>query len=148
VHQVAEPLVQQAPPLPAFAVESHGAVHEALTRTLKAVSDTVARDLVGIVESWTADWLPFDNATQSPLEGTVLDPLDPLFPTMPPFEDSSFFSLTGVGQVGPGGGLGLLLLGVLVSVLILVRRDGLLVWISGESPKPTSALLMPLERPG
>ena len=148
VRQVAEPLVQQAPPLPAFTVESHVAVHETLTRTLKAVSDTVARDLVGIVESWTADWLPFDDATQSPLEGTVLDPLDPLFPTMPPLEDSSFFSLAGVGQVGPGGGLGLLLLGVLVSVLILLRQEGPLSWISGESPKPTSALLMPLERPG
>jgi hypothetical protein len=148
VRKVAEPLVQQAPPLPAFTVESHVAVHETLTRTLKAVSDTVARDLVGIVESWTADWLPFDDATQSPLEGTVLEPLDPLFPTMPPLEDSSFFSLAGVGQVGPGGGLGLLLLGVLVSVLILLRQEGPLSWISGESPKPTSALLMPLERPG
>jgi hypothetical protein len=148
VRQVAEPLVQQAAPLPAFTVESHVAVHETLTRTLKAVSDTVARDLVGIVESWTADWLPFDDATQSPLEGTVLDPLDPLFPTMPPLEDSSFLSLAGVGQVGPGGGLGLLLLGVLVSVLILLRQEGPLSWISGESPKPTSALLMPLERPG
>jgi hypothetical protein len=148
VRQVAEPLVQQASPLPAFTVESHVAVHETFTRTLKAVSDTVARDLVGIVESWTADWLPFDDATQSPLEGTVLELLDPLFPTMPPPEDSSFFSLTGVGQVGPGGGLGLLLLGVLVSVLILLRQEGPLSWISGESPKPTSALLMPLERPG
>ena len=148
VRQVAEPLVQQAPTLPSFTVESHVAVHETLTRTLKAISDTVARDLVGIVESWTADWLPFDDATQSPLEGTVLEPLDPLFPTMPPLEDSSFFSLTGVGQVGPGGGLGLLLLGVLVSVLILLRQEGPLSWISGESPKPTSALLMPLERPG
>jgi hypothetical protein len=56
--------------------------------------------------------------------------------------------LAGVGQVGPGGGLGLLLLGVLVSVLILLRQEGPLSWISGESPKPTSALLMPLERPG
>jgi hypothetical protein len=148
VGQVSEPLVLQQAPLPSFAAEDHVAVHEALTQTIKAVSETLTRDLVELVKSWTANWLPFGEPTQSPLEGTVLDPLDPLFPAMPPLEDSSFFSSTGVGQVGPGGGFGLLLLGVLASVLILLRREGRLSWISGESPKPTSALLMPLERPG
>jgi len=140
--------VQQAP-LPGFAGEAHVSVHEALTRTFKAVSDTVTRDLVGLVESWTPDWLPFGEPTQSPFEGIALDPLDPLFPTMPPLEDSSFFfSLAGGWQVGAGGGLGVVLLGVITTFLILVRRDGPLSWISGELPKPTSVLLMPLERPG
>jgi hypothetical protein len=146
---VVEPLVQQAP-LAGFAAEGLAHRNVTLTQTIKAVSETVARDLVGIVENWTTDWLPFDEdeTSQSLLEGTVLDPLDPLFPTMPPLEDSSFLSLAGGGQLVPGGGLGLLLLGILASVLILLRREGPLSWISGESPKPTSALLMPLERPG
>ena len=148
VRQVAVPLVQQAP-LPGFAGEAHVSVHEALTRTIKAVSDTVTRDLVGLVESWTPDWMAFGEPTQSPFEGIALDPLDPLFPTMPPLEDSSFFfSLAGGWQVGAGGGLGVVLLGVIATFLILVRRDGPLSWISGEPPKPTSVLLMPLERPG
>src|ERR671920_465769 len=63
-------------------------------------------------------------------------------------EGSSFFSLSGVGQAGPGGGLVLLLLGVLASGLILLRRDGPLSWASCEMPKPSSALLLPLGRPG
>jgi hypothetical protein len=70
------------------------------------------------------------------------------FHRCPPLGDSSFFSLPGTMQVGSGGGLGLLLLGVLASGLILLRRDGPLSWISYELPKPTSALLLPLERPG
>jgi hypothetical protein len=148
VRQVAVPLVQQAP-LPGYAGEAHVSVHEALTRTFKAISDTVTRDLVGLVESWTPDWLPFGEPTQSPFEGVALDPLDPLFPTLPPLEDSSFFfSLAGGWQVGAGGGLGVVLLGVIATFLILVRRDGPLSWISGEPTKPTSVLLMPLERPG
>jgi hypothetical protein len=60
----------------------------------------------------------------------------------------SSFSLSG-GQAGPGGGLTPLLVCVLASVLILLRRDGLLFrWAPFEPPKPGSALLLPLERPG
>jgi hypothetical protein len=147
VRQVAVPVVQHAP-LPGFAAEAHVAVHETLTQTIKAVSETVTEDVMGLVESWTPDWLPLGEPTQSALEGTALDLLAPLFPTMPPVDDSSFFSLPGSWQVGAGGGLGVLLLGVIATVLILLRRDGPLFWISGEPPKPTSVLLMPLERPG
>ena len=146
---MAVPVVQQAP-LPGFAAEAQLAVYDALTQTIKAVSETMTGDLGRLVESWTPDWLPFSEHTQSPLEVVAaLDLLDPLFPTMPPVDESSFFSVAGGGQVGAGGGgLGVLLLGVLAAVLILVRRDGSLSWIFGELPKPTSALLMPLERPG
>jgi hypothetical protein len=60
----------------------------------------------------------------------------------------SSFSLSG-GQAGPGSGLTPLLVCVLASGLILLRRDGLFFgWAPYEPPKPGSALLLPLERPG
>ena len=148
---VVEPLVQQQAltdySTAASTAASLGVLHEALTRAQDAVSETAA-SAFETLESWTANWLPSGELAQSPSGDTASDSLDPLVPSLPPLEDSSFFSLSGVGQVGPGGGLGLLLLGVLASLLILVRRDGSLSWISGEPPKPTSALLLPLERPG
>jgi hypothetical protein len=130
VVEVVEPLVQQA-----------------LTQTHTTISETVASAL-GTLESWTSGWLPSGEAAQSSSEGTAPAPLDPLLPPMPSPADSPFFSLPGTMQVGSGGGLGLLLLGVLASALILLRRDGPLSWITYELPKPTSALLLPLERPG
>ena len=146
VRQVVEPLVQQD--LPSFAAASRSAVDEALTQTHKTFSETVASAL-GTLESWTAGWLPSgEAAAQSASEGAAPDPLVPLVPPMSPLGDSSFFSLPGTMQVGSGGGLGLLLLGVLASGLLLLRRDGPLSWISYELPRPTSALLLPLERPG
>ena len=60
----------------------------------------------------------------------------------------SSFSLSG-GQAGPGCGLTPLLMCVLASGLVLLRRDGLLFRLAPyEPPKPSSALLLPLERPG
>jgi hypothetical protein len=135
VRQVVEPLVQQA-----------------LTQSHTTVSETVASvvaSALGTLQSWTAGWLSSGEAAQSSSEGTAPDPLVPLLPPLPsPLGDSPFFSLPGTMQVGSGGGLGLLLLGVLASGLILLRRDGPLSWISYEPPKLTSALLLPLERPG
>jgi hypothetical protein len=125
-------------------------LEQALTQTHTTISETVASAL-GTLQSWTAGWLPTSEAAQSSSEGTAPDPLVPLEPLLPPMPspgDSPFFSLPGTGQVGSGGGLGLLLLGVLASGLILLRRDGPLSWITYELPKPTSALLLPLERPG
>ena len=146
MRRVVEPLVPHA--LPNLAAASRGAVHEALTQTHKTVSETVA-GAMGTLESWAARWLPADEAAQASSEVSAPDPLDPLLPPLPPpLGNSPFFSLPGTGQVAFGGGVGLLLLGVLASVLILRRRDGPLSWISCEPPKPTSALLVPLERPG
>ena len=55
--------------------------------------------------------------------------------------------LKGSGQVGPGGA-GSLLVGVLASVLLLLLRPyGRLFVNSCDIPKPSSALLLPLERP-
>ena len=141
VREVVEPLVQQAQVIEPL-------VQQALMQTHTTLSETVASAL-GTLESWAAGWLPSGEAAQSSSEGTAPDPLVPLVPPMPsPLGDSPFFSLPGTMQVGSGGGLGLLLLGVLASGLILLRRDGPLSWITYELPKPTSALLLPLERPG
>ncbi len=81
-------------------------------------------------------------------EDSSEDVPQPSSPSTPPLGGSSF-SLSGNGQAGPSGSVVIpLLLCVLVSGLILLRRDGPLSWASCELPKPSSALLLPLERPG
>jgi hypothetical protein len=69
-------------------------------------------------------------------------------PTSP--VDSSFFSVLGAsGQTGFGGGsFAPLLVGILAFVTILFRRNFRTYPVSLEMPKPSSALLLPLERPG
>jgi hypothetical protein len=66
-----------------------------------------------------------------------------------PFElpvGSSSYSLSG-GEVGPGG-FAPILLCILVSSLILLRRDDRLTWVFCELPRLSSALCPALERPG
>ena len=75
------------------------------------------------------------------------EPPQLFFPSVPPLV-GSYFSLYGGGQESPPGNIVSLLLCVLASALILLRRDGPLSWASCELPKPSSALLLPLERPG
>ena len=153
VQQAVQPIARQALPGSSAlaATASSGAVQEALTRTLTTVAGaaSAAANAFGTLADWTTGYYyyPSDEATHSSSGGAPA-PLEPLFPPMSPSGDSSFFSLSGVGQAGPGGGLVLLLLGVLASGLILLRRDGPLSWTSCEMPKPSSALLLPLERPG
>ena len=87
--------------------------------------------------------------TKPPPTGTGPDwPLQdsgpqPVSPFTPPAGSS--FSLSG-GQVGAGTVA--LLLCVLASSLILLRREFKLFWTFCELPKPSSALLLPPERPG
>jgi hypothetical protein len=129
---------------------SGGAVQATLTQTLTTVTDAAA----GVLEtlgSWTDYYYyysPSGDTTETPSEGTAPEPLAPQLPS--PFEGSSVFSSSsGVsGQTGPWGGFVVLLLGVLVSGLILLLREGFLCWAACEQPKPSSALLLPLERPG
>ena len=60
----------------------------------------------------------------------------------------SYFSPSVGGQVGPGGVVPLLIC-VLAAALVLLRPlVGRLSWASCELPKPSSVLLLPLERPG
>ena len=74
-------------------------------------------------------------------------PQPPTTPLAPPVGGSSSFSLSG-GQLGSAGVAPLLLVGVLASGLVLLRRSGWRYLASYEVPKPSSALLLPLERPG
>jgi hypothetical protein len=71
------------------------------------------------------------------------DSSQPVSPFTPPVGNS--FSLSG-GQVGAG--IVALLLCVLASGLILRRPEFKLLWAFCELPKPSSALLLPPERPG
>ena len=89
---------------------------------------------------------PSSSGTGDASEGTPQQEQRPLAPLTP--LGGSSFSLSG-GQASPGGGLIPLLVCVLASGLVLLRRDGLLFrWAPYEPPKPSSALLLPLERPG
>ncbi len=71
----------------------------------------------------------------------------PASPFAPLPMGGSSFSLSGVGEVGPGGATPVLLC-VLVPVLLLLRRDCGISWVFWDFSKPSSALLLPLERPG
>ena len=82
---------------------------------------------------------------RSPVAGSSeAAPLSPLTPLV----GSSFFSLSGGVLVPVGGAAPLLLLCALVSGLLLLRPGGKLWWIFCQLLKPSSALLLPLERPG
>ena len=72
----------------------------------------------------------------------------PASPIAPLLGGSSFSSSGGQAGLGGGGFAPLHLICVLASGLVLLRRDGLLHRTSCEPPKPSSALLLPLERPG
>jgi hypothetical protein len=145
---------QQALPISsAVKVATSGAVQGTLTQTLTTVTDAAA----GILKTTLGDWTEYyysasGETTKTPLEGTASEPLAPQVPS--PFEGSSVFSPSSglSGQTGPWGGFIVLLLGVLVSGLVLlvllVLRDGFLCWAAYKQPKSTSALLLPLERPG
>jgi hypothetical protein len=67
---------------------------------------------------------------------------------VPPVGSSSFSLFTGGGQLGIGGGSAPLLVGILALAVILLRGDFRTYLVSCEMPKPSSALLLPLERPG
>ena len=63
-------------------------------------------------------------------------------------EEAQGFPGLGGGQIGPNGGFAPLLLCVLSSGFILLLWSGRLLRFLSELPKPSSALLLPLERPG
>jgi hypothetical protein len=89
---------------------------------------------------------PTDGTQEQPSEGTP----QPAPPVVPPGGGSSFSPSAGGGQMGTGGGsFAPLLVGVLALLAaILLGRDFRTYLVSCEMPKPSSALLLPLERPG
>ncbi len=90
--------------------------------------------------------VPSGGATESSLEDAPPPPAPP--PPSPAPLGGSYFSPSVGGQVGPGGVVPLLIC-VLAAGLVLLRPlVGRLSWSSCEPPKPSSVLLLPLERPG
>ena len=90
--------------------------------------------------------VPSGGATESFSEDAPPPPAPP--PPSPAPLGGSYFSPSVGGQVGPGGVVPLLIC-VLAAGLVLLRPlVGRLSWSSCEPPKPSSVLLLPLERPG
>ncbi len=83
---------------------------------------------------------PTGAGPEGPLQDSAPQPVSPFTPPA-----GSSFSLSG-GQVGAG--VIALLLCVLASGQILLRREFELLWTFCELPKPSSVLLLPPERPG
>jgi hypothetical protein len=90
---------------------------------------------------------PSGGGTKEPSEDGLPSPPPPPPPSPVPL-GGSYFSPSVGGQVGLGGVVPLLIC-VLAAGLILLRPlVGRLSWASCELPKPSSVLLLPLERPG
>ena len=92
-----------------------------------------------------------DDSAQSYSTGGNTASVVPSSPLTSP-ESSHFYQQFGGASVGAsvssGVGFAPLLLGLLISVMLLCRRDGRSWQLSWYLPKPTSVLLLPLERPG
>jgi hypothetical protein len=100
-------------------------------------------------------WGALEGGGDTPSSGGADEPIkstpQPSSPSAPPAGggSSSFSSSSGGGQAGSGGGIApLLLLGVLLLGLGVSCPEGKLRRIFCVLPKPSSALLGPLERPG
>ena len=134
------PVGHQSPPSPEVAVGS-------ATGNLQSAAPNVADTMVSThAPGGGSSPATSSSGTEDAPESTPQHERRPSSPLAP--LGGSSFSLSG-GQAGPGGGLTPLLVCVLASGLVLLRRDGLLFqWAPYEPPKPSSALLLPLERPG
>ena len=120
------------------------------TNTSATVS-TVA-GVLGMVENWPSEAPSSAEDSYSSAQGTWPAPSAPVSPEQQQPLGSSYIGLSsGMGQASSAGGLlgTTLLLGVLlVASIELLRRDFRTYLVSIELPKPSSALLSPLERPG
>jgi hypothetical protein len=135
------------------ASSSKGVVNSYVAGTAKtfkgaAVSNPRA-PLTGV--SSAAERPPADDSAQSYSTGGNTASVVPSSPLTSP-ESSHFYQQFGGASVGAsvssGVGFAPLLLGLLISVMLLCRRDGRSWQLSWYLPKPTSVLLLPLERPG
>lgn len=120
------------------AAEDEGSIGGALTNLFSRGEPDPASTVEGSAENPGSS----SGGTESPRKDTPR----PYSPFMPPPVGSGYFSLSG-GELGPGG-VAPLLLCVLVSVSILLRWEGRISWAFCHFSKPSSALLLPLERPG
>src|SRR5829696_3680943 len=107
--------------------------------------------VLGTVGNWLSEAPSSAEDSSSSSQGTWPAPSAPVSPEQQQPLGSSYIGLSsGMGQASSGGGPGTtLLLGVLlVASTLLLRRDFRTYLVSIELPKPSSALLSPLERPG
>src|SRR5919112_771066 len=113
--------------------------------TVSAVSG-----VLGTVGNWLSEAPSSAEDSSSSSQGTWPAPSAPVSPEQQPLGSSYIGLSSGMGQASSAGGLGTtLLLGVLfVASTLLLRRDFGTYLVSMELPKPSSALLSPLERPG
>lgn len=107
--------------------------------------------VLGTVGDWLSEAPSSAEDSSSSSHSTWPAPSAPVSPEQQQPLGSSYIGLSsGMGQASSAGGLGTtLLLGVLfVASIELLRRDFGTYLVSMELPKPSSALLSPLERPG
>jgi hypothetical protein len=160
--QVAQVVASQEQSRPSYystsGIAPSSATVQPLTWTLNNVIGTNASATVsavagvrGTVGNWLSE-APFSaEDSSSSSQGTWPAPSAPVSPEQQQPLGSSYIGLSsGMGQASSAGGPGTtLLLGVLlVAPVLLMRRDFRMYLVSIELPKPSSALLSPLERPG
>jgi len=127
------------------AVESVQSAAASAATSVASATAEVFRTLTGGSAS-----TPSSDATsgnqQAPSNGTSQDPVAPL---VPPLGDSLFSPFTGAAGQLASGGVAPLLVGILALLTVSLTRRGFRTYlIACEIPKPSSALLRPLERPG
>ena len=160
--QVAQVVASQEQSRPSYystsGIAPSSAAVQPLTWTLNNVIGTntsatvsAVAGVLGTVGDWLSEAPSSAEDSSSSSQGTWPAPSAPVSPEQQQPLGSSYIGLSsGMGQASSAGGLGTtLLLGVLlVASIELLRRDFRTYLLSIELPKPSSALLSPLERPG
>ena len=160
--QVAQGAASQEQSRPSYystsGIAPSSAAVQPLTWTLNNVIGTntsatvsAVAGVLGTVGNWLSEAPSSAEDSSSSSQGTWPAPSAPVSPEQQQPLGSSYIGLSsGMGQASSAGGLGTtLLLGVLfVASIELLRRDFRTYLVSIELPKPSSALLSPLERPG
>ncbi len=140
----------QEPLMPAPSVTDPSGEASLLLSSLEAAAGSAVETLHGTAVDVSEALVPGDEAPAEPPSGgaTKAPSEDAPPPPSPAPLGGSYFSPSVGGQVGSGGVVPLLIC-ILAAGLILLRPlVGRLSWASCELPKPTSVLLLPLERPG
>jgi hypothetical protein len=120
-----------------------------LLSSLEAAANSAVETLHGAAADVSEALTPGGEAPAGPPSGGLTESSEDAPPPPSPAPlGGSYFSPSVGGQVGPGGVVPLLIC-VLAAGLVLLRPlVGRLSWASCELPKPSSVLLLPLERPG
>jgi hypothetical protein len=140
----------QEPLMPEPSVTDPSREASLLLSSLEAAAGSAVETLHGRAVDVSEALVPGDEAPAEPPSGggTKAPSEDAPPPPSPAPLGGSYFSPSVGGQVGSGGVVPLLIC-ILAAGLILLRPlVGRLSWASCELPKPTSVLLLPLERPG